>query len=163
MTAPPDPGRRLEEALAEVAAGLRRKRWAPDRFLAREILLALGELALAAEGGASSGEAGPQEQAQAWAARVRTALEPAAEAFAQAVAEELDLAATEHTLAVNPRFLDHPRYDLDYTVLARERLEARLAAADLLGLEPEEALLERVAEADRVLEPYLDARRPPDA
>lgn len=162
MTTPPGPARRLEAALAEIAAGLGRKRWTPDRFLAREILLALGEMALPDDSGAAA-EAEATGLAEGWAARILQALEPAAEAFARAVAEELDLAASEHTLGVNPRFLDHPRYDLDYAVLARERLEARLVAAGLLGLEPEEALLERVAEADRLLEPYLRARRPPEA
>lgn len=157
MTAAPDPAGRLEQALAEIAAGARKKRWVPDRFLAREILLALGELALSGEDPAEDGPAA------AWAVRLRAALEPVAERFTEALREELDLAASEHTLGVDPRFLDHPRYDLDYAVLARERLEARLVAADLLGFEPDEALLERVAEADRLLEPYLRGRPGPPA
>lgn len=143
-----DPGphvRDIEGVLAELSALARRRGGAPDRHHARGALLALGRLALA-EG---------EEAAAPWVERLAGALAPFAEAFERAVHEELALAADEHVRGVDPRYLDHPRYDLGYAVLARERLEERLVAADLLGVEPDEALLERVAGADRLLEPYL--------
>lgn len=118
----------------------------PNRFHARELLVSLGELILA------EGEGVPE------VARVREAVAPFTN-WEKAVAEELSLACTEHVQGVDPRYLDLPNYDFDYLVAARERLEARLTAVDALGLQVAEDLLNRVAEADRVVEPYLREQR----
>jgi hypothetical protein len=56
----------------------------------------------------------------------------------------------------DPRYLDHPKYDLVYTVEARERLEARLVVAEKLGLPADEAMLEAVERADGLLQSRLD-------
>lgn len=135
----------IEENLAELKQRATKKQQ-PNRFHARELLVALGELILA------EGEELPEIE------RVRTALAPF-EHWDKAVAEELSLACTEHIQGVDPRYLDLPNYDFEYLVGARERLEARLTAADALGLPVSEDLLNRVAEADRVVEPYLREQR----
>ena len=134
----------VNEALTELRRRVKAEEGL-DRFLARAILVPLGELELADPGAGS-------ELARA----VREAAEPASEAWAAALDSELQLAATEHVRSVDPRYLDKPIYDFDYTVAARERLEARFAASGLLGHEVDEGLLDRVAEADRVLAPYLE-------
>jgi hypothetical protein len=144
MTQTDEPRRMLREALADLRTLARRKS-RPTRYEARAVLVGLGLLVLA------EGEAAARE----WLGELTVARAPFEEAFARAAAEELSLAAAEHVRSVDPRFLDHPRYDLAYTVAARERLEARLIAAVLLELEVGEALLEQVAGADRLLEPLL--------
>ncbi|MCA8981464.1 MAG: hypothetical protein KDC14_15650 [Planctomycetes bacterium] len=135
----------IEENLADLHR-LARKKQQPNRFHARELLTALGELILA------EGEGLPEVEL------VRAAVTPF-EHWEKAVAEELSLACTEHIQGVDPRYLDLPNYDFEYLVAARERLEARLTAVDALGLEVSEDLLNRVAEADRVVEPYLREQR----
>jgi hypothetical protein len=60
--------------------------------------------------------------------------------------------------SADPRFLSHPSYDFDYTLLARERLEARLVAAEALGHPPRAELLARMRRADALLAPYLRSR-----
>ena len=90
--------------------------------------------------------------------RIETCVRPFSEVWAQAVDAELRMACEEHCRSVDPRYLKLPNYDFDYTVAARERLEARLVAANALGLEPPEELLDRVARADEVLEPFLQER-----
>ena len=122
------------------------KKRQPNRFHARELLTALGELILA------EGTEVPEVE------QVRVAVNPFDD-WEKAVAEEMSLACTEHVQGVDPRFLDHPRFDFDYLVAARERLEARFAAIEALGLQTSEDLLNRVAEADRVAEPYLRQQR----
>ena len=72
-----------------------------------------------------------------------------------AIAEELTLACTEHVRSCDPKYLGLPKYDFPYTVAARHRLEARLRAAAELDMPADEALLEQVARADDILEPYL--------
>ena len=135
----------IDENLTELKQLAKQKR-EPNRLHARDLLTALGALVL--EEGADAPEV----------ARVRTAVEPF-ERWEKAVAEELSLACTEHVQSVDARFLDLPNYDFDYLVSARERLEARLVAVEALGLATPEDLLNRVAEADRVVEPYLRDRR----
>jgi hypothetical protein len=135
--------------IAENLADLKQraaKRGQPNRFHARELLTALGELVLA------ENETIPEVE------QVRAAVAPF-DNWEKAVAEEMSLACTEHVQGVDPRFLDHPRFDFDYLVAARERLEARFAALEVLGLQTSEDLLNRVAEADRVAEPYLRQQR----
>ena len=135
----------IDENLTELKQLGKQKR-EPNRLHARDLLIALGALVL--EEGADVPEL----------ARVRAAVEPF-EHWEKAVAEELSLACTEHVQSVDARFLDLPNYDFDYLVSARERLEARLVAVEALGLATPEDLLNRVAEADRVVEPYLRDRR----
>lgn len=135
----------IDENLTELKQLAKQKR-EPNRLHARDLLTALGALVL--EEGADVPEL----------ARVRAAVEPF-EHWEKAVAEELSLACTEHVQSVDARFLDLPNYDFDYLVSARERLEARLVAVEALGLATPEDLLNRVAEADRVVEPYLRDRR----
>lgn len=94
------------------------------------------------------------------AARVQAAVEPFGDAWTDAVDAELRMACTEHIQSVDPRYLDLPNYDFAYTMAARERLEARLAASGLLGYAPPEDLLDRVAKADATLAPYLERSRP---
>ena len=67
------------------------------------------------------------------------------------MAEELQLAASEHVHAVDPRWLNHPRYDMSYTLAARKRLEARILAAEALGTPLDGALAEAVRHADGLL------------
>ena len=121
---------------------------APSRFVARDLLLALGEVAL--DGDPASVESD--------VAALRTALEPVDDAWRKSLGQEMELACTEHVQAIDPRYLDHPRYDFQYTVQARQRLEMRFSALDLLGVEVDEALLGQVARADAILEPYLQGK-----
>lgn len=140
----------LEASLAELAAAVRKKR-KPSRFHARAVLVALGHRILA----------GDRDLTAAAVARVKDLVQERIADWELAVREELELAAAEFVRSVDPRFLSLPKYDFAYTVAARERLEARLAAADQLGIAVEESLLEQVADADERLAPYLgrDGRR----
>lgn len=137
----------LESAVQRIEQLAKRKR-RPTRFEARELLLALGALLLEDRGSETTA---PRE-------RLARALRKEAEAWEAAVNEELQLAGMEHIQGVDPRHLDHPRYDFEYTIEARRRLEMRLVALDALGLEAPEDLLARVARADAMLEPYLRAQ-----
>jgi len=122
----------------------------PDRLLARQALVALGRIALA-EDDASAGT-------------LVKSLQEACAAFEQrwedAVNSEVSLAVNEHVQGVDPHYLDTPEYDFAYTIAARERLEARLRAVDLLGHAVDESLLDQIADADALLAPYLDGTRP---
>ena len=119
----------------------------PSRHEARAILVPLGTAL--AEGG---------EGTKARIARLRAAVERLRESWEAAVHEELSLACAEHVQAVDPRYLGLSDYDFDYTVEARARLQARLRAAEALGIEAPRALWLRVEEADAILEDYLRAR-----
>lgn len=140
----------LDAAIAELATALRRKR-TPSRYHAREILIALGQRLLA----------GDETRAASASERIADVVRARSAEWERAVLEELDLACTEFVLSVDPRYLSHPRYDFAYTITARERLEARLVAADRLGIVPGEGLLERVVQADLALEPHLRRRDGP--
>lgn len=124
----------------------------PDRQIVRFAFLALGQVALQ-EG---SGEAKPL------AAELKAAGEAHEDRWAEAVDSEMTLAVAEHVGGVDPRFLDMPTYDFNYTVTARERLEARLQAMEVLGYEVSEELLDQVSEADERLAPYLAKRAAED-
>jgi hypothetical protein len=123
-----------------------------DRVHARAVLLAIGERVLAEDA------AGAQEIGK----RVLQITSPRAEDWHSAVRDEILMAATEHVRSVDPRFLSRPDYDLHYTVEARASLEARLRAAELLGIEVSPSLLDRIAAADRLLAPRLGSEPPPD-
>jgi len=134
-----------------LAAALSRSRDArargatPTRHEVRDLLLRLGETIL--EGRADEVQAGLEE--------VRGWLRAAPAAWRGAIDGELSMAVTEHVRSVDPRWLDHPRYDLAYTVEARHLLEARVRAAEALGVEVPDALLAAMARADAVLAPRL--------
>jgi hypothetical protein len=137
----------LELALSELEATLRRRK-APTRHHARAMLLAIGNRLLAGE----------SEKLVSALQRLRDLAPEEAERWQKAVADELLLACTEFIQSVDPRWLDHPRYDFHYTIAARADLEARLRAAEELDLQPAEDLLDRVAKADALLEPHLRRR-----
>ena len=137
----------LQEALALLEQSVRRRQ-RPSRFHARAILLALGQRLL-------GGQAVPEHLVL----RLDAVLGPQGRVpWAEAVHEELLLAATEHVRAVDPRYLSRRDYDFAYTVAARADLEARLRAAEELGLPAGEELLDRVVRADEILQPYLENR-----
>ncbi|HIE94502.1 MAG TPA: hypothetical protein EYQ83_17180 [Acidobacteria bacterium] len=136
------------EMTRSIEQAMQKKVKAPSRFVARELLLALGELALAERVG----------EVEAELAALRVRLEPVAEDWKKALGQEMELSCTEHVQAIDPRYLDHPRYDFDYTVQARQRLEMRFNALDLLGVDADEVLLAQVARADAILEPYLQRK-----
>jgi len=147
-------GNPRRDPLHELALACRPKQRI-DRLHAREVLLAIGERAL--------GEDFPG--AEELARRVAEITSPRAEDWQAAVRDEILMASTEHVRSVDPRFLSRPDYDLAYTVEARATLEARLRAAEILGIELAPGLLDRVAAADRLLEPFLSdkpAQRPRD-
>ena len=137
----------FEQAVRALAKAARSKN-PPSHRHARDILLLLGAAVLA------EGEDAQEERLAAIDGAVGERREP----WLRAVEHELAMACNEHVQSVDPRYLDHPRYDFAYTIAARERLEARLAAASVMGIEVSEEALERVAQADRSLAPYLRER-----
>lgn len=145
MSAPPDADEALEKALRHLA-DLRRRERRPERRDVREVLVGLGELLLRGEPSAASRLEEARPLLVGW------------RAGAEAVASELALACAEHVHSVDPRYLELPGYDLDYTLAARERLRARTSAAGALGIPVPPALERAVAEADGRLEAFL-ARR----
>ncbi len=147
----------LSEVLAEVEAWVGRNK-APTRHHARGVLIGLGGVLL---------EDRAEAEADAFA-RVAVWIERKPDAWREAFAGEISMAATEHVRSADPRWLGNPKYDLAYTVEARHRLEARLACAEHLGIEVAEDLLEAVARADALLAPYLsgtgaDGAGPPES
>ena len=141
----------VDRALAELAGLAERpgRGRAPHRYHARALLIPLGELLIAAEGE-------PADELRARLEEARKLHERLGRGWEAAVANELELACAEHIHSVDPRFLDHPDYDWDYTLEARRLLTARLVAARELGLETPQKLLERVEEADRRLDRHLE-------
>jgi hypothetical protein len=134
----------LETALRSLEeAG--RKGWIPSHYLAREVLLALGRWIR--EHGAAP--------ADPWVGRAREAGRALGGGWTQAVAAELSMACAEFAQSVDPRYLDLPDYDLDYTLEARARLEDRLVAARELGSRPADREAEIVGMADQVLAAHL--------
>jgi hypothetical protein len=141
-----DPRDELERALAQLAGWIDERK-KPTRHQARALLVALGRWI---RHGAPSGD-----QVSAVRDRLRAIVHPLAEGWEAAVLDELILACTEHIRSVDPRYLDHPRYDFAYPIEARERLESRLVAAAALGMSPSPELLARVTRADELLRPYV--------
>lgn len=138
----------LEAALAALEA-LARSMGTLTRHDVRPILLGIGESlpsAVAADVDAC------RERFSALPLAFRTAWEAA-------VRDELAMACTEHIRSVDPRYLDHPAYDLRYTVEARRALEDRLRAAGITGVPLDEALSSAVHRADALLESRLSRDR----
>lgn len=134
----------LDAALKQVAVALAASR-VPSRLEARTVLVAIGSEILA----------GRDAVAEPALARVREWISAAPVEWRAAIASEIEMAATEHVRAVDPRWLSHPRYDLAYTLAARERLEARLVAAEGLGVDVQESVLQAIERADGLLAPLL--------
>jgi len=128
---------------------LARKERAPTRQDVRPLLIHLGELL--------QGAADPELEARL--KRLREALAPIREEWAAVVEQEMQLACAEHIQGVDPRHLDHPRFDFAYVEAARLRLEQRMRALPALGLALAQEWIDRVRQADIALEPYLRARR----
>jgi hypothetical protein len=120
---------------------------APEPRHARRLLVALGLAAIEAEG------AWPAELA----GRVNARLAARREAWERAIARDLELAVWEFDTSVDPRYLPRPDYDHGYTREARERIDARLVALDLLDLDFPESLGEKLSAADARYEPYAGA------
>ena len=132
----------LDRALAQLEA-LAARGGRPSRYDARELLLALGASPVAGAGVRARIEALPPAFLEVWEAAVR---------------DELSMAGTEHVRSVDPRYLDRPGYDFEYTIEARERLEARLRGAEQLGIRTEESLAAAIRRADELLRAQLERR-----
>ena len=131
----------------------------PNRFQVRALLLSLGTALL-------DEEQAPTTVVPEVVERVRALIAAYEDAWRTAVHDELALAVTEHVRSCDPSYLRLPNYDFPYTVEARERLEARLRAADELGLAADGLLLDQIEGADGILAPFLasrnsDTRLPP--
>jgi hypothetical protein len=133
----------LRAALESLRTSAQKSR-APTRHQARDLLLALGA-ALRAD---------DEVEIDAASTALRS-LEASSSSFRDrwraAIADEITLACTEHVRSVDPRYLEHPQYDWEYTIAARERLELRLRAAAKLGFPAAAAQLAQVARADALL------------
>ena len=135
----------LEDALAGIEA-LEKERRPPSRHHARPLLVGLGQLLLS----------GTPNEAESVKRKLQRLPPAVAEAWPAAVADEMAMAATEYVRSVDPRYLDHEKYDWDYTLEARERLADRLRAVRFLGIELEPSILAGIERADR----GVAARRP---
>ena len=144
-----NPAPDLERAFAEIEACIASGK-ALTRHHARPVLICLGEQLLAGETASA---------AQSFR-RCRDLTSKAPGTWGSAVRDELLMASTEHVRSVDPRWLDHPTYDFEYTVAARAALEARLRAARDLGFELSPDLEANVARADGILAQHLARRRP---
>ncbi|MSR62002.1 MAG: hypothetical protein EXS08_06115, partial [Planctomycetes bacterium] len=122
----------------------------PSHYVARRLLLALGQ-ALREERGGSS----------AWVARAQAASEAAGPTWRTEVQGELSLACGEFAQCVDPRYLALPTYDLEYTRAARLRLGDRLRAALELGFTLSERETDVLDLADRVLATFEQNRAEP--
>jgi len=122
------------------------KRKNVDHHLVRAILVPLGSLI----------EAG--EDVDAELERLGGLIEPRKQLWEQALQFELKLAVSEHVLSVDLRYLTRHNYDFDYTLRARERLQARLTAADALDTPVPASVIKQILQADAILEPFLRSR-----
>lgn len=130
----------LDQAIRSLEE-LARKKTAPSHYVARHVLLALGQVLRAEAPGSCV----------ALLERARAAGRAAGAAWDQAVQTELTLACGEFAQSLDPRYLGLPDYDLDYTRSARLRLADRLRAASALGYELTPREQEVLELADRVL------------
>lgn len=116
---------------------------APSHYLARHLLLALGEAL-------REGYAPALEHLE----RARQVGAAAGAGWAEAVQTELSLACAEFAQSVDPRYLTLPNYDHQYTLAARARLQDRLSAARALGFAQSTRDQEILTLADQVLEAH---------
>jgi hypothetical protein len=135
----------LKSAIDALDQGAK-KRKLVDHHAVRGILVPLGSLLLEGEDVTREVE------------RIQRIAVELKEKWRNALEFELKLAVSEHVLSVDLRYLSLPDYDFDYTVQARERLEARLLAAEVLGFPASDDHLARVQQADATLEPFLRSR-----
>ncbi len=146
--------RDLEEAVVSLEQLARAGR-KPSHYVGRHVLLTLGQ-ALRTE---------PAEACAPWLERIRAAGREAGAAWGEALQDELTLACGEFAQCLDPRFLNLPGYDFEYTSAARLRLGDRLKAAQLLGVAPSPREAEVLELADRVwatLEERRRDARPPE-
>lgn len=139
--------REVEAALANLEE-LARRGHAPSHYVARHLLLALGQAL----------REGPPESYAAVVARARSAGEAAGPGWSEAVAAELGLACGEFAQCLDPRFLSLPNYDVEYTRAARARLEDRLGAARELGFRLSPRETDMLALADQVFAAFCAER-----
>ncbi|MFT5050689.1 MAG: hypothetical protein ACI8QZ_002091 [Chlamydiales bacterium] len=125
-----------------------------DRPLLRRMLLLLGELLETDPGGADdlSTELGED------LATMRKCITQLGSRWDSTLVGEMQLACTEHIQGVDARYMSHPRFDFEYVVEARQRLEMRLSALEALGQPVDEELMQRVAQADQRLADALRER-----
>ncbi|MFT7670590.1 MAG: hypothetical protein ACI8X5_003300 [Planctomycetota bacterium] len=140
-----DPSQDIKDVIEELKRRSKSKE-IPDRQLVRVALLALGRVK----------ESDGEPEAALLSSEILEAAEPHEERWTEALESELALAVAEHVASVDPKFLEMPIYDFKYTVAARERLELRLQAMELLRSTVPESLLEQIASADERLLPYLE-------
>jgi len=76
---------------------------------------------------------------------------PLESSWIAALRDEMSMACTEYVRSVDPRYLNHPQYDLAYTLDARLQLEARWRASIYLGQPPDAASTAAVERADALL------------
>lgn len=138
----------VEAALANLEE-LGRKGHAPSHYVARHVLLALGKVL----------ETRAEADSAPLVARARAAGANAGPAWAEAVDAELSMACGEFAQSLDPRYLDLPNYDLDYTRASRARLEDRLRAASALGFSLSPRETDVLALADQVLGTYIERRK----
>jgi hypothetical protein len=112
-------------ALAAIEA-LEKRRGRPTRHDARPVLLELGRLL--GEGDGMRAEEAKRRIAGLPPGSRRAGRWPSG--------TRSRMAATEYTLSLDPRYLDHPKYDWEYTLEARRRLAWRLEAVRFLGIRP---------------------------
>jgi hypothetical protein len=138
----------LELALAALEA-LAAQKGPLTRHDVRPVLIEIGSALREAAG--ADGEASH--------ARFLTLGEGFRQAWEGAVRDELAMACTEHIRSVDPRYLEHPDYDLAYTLEARRLLDARLRGAEVTGVVLDDVLSAGIRRADSL----LDGRRAKDS
>jgi len=131
----------LDAAIRDIET-LAGRRGRPTRHDARALLLALG----------GALEANLRADAEKAKGRIKALPADFLERWEQALRDELSMASTEYTRSVDPRYLDDPSYDFEYTIQARRRLGMRLSAAEFLGLPADETLVSGMRRADALLE-----------
>lgn len=125
-----------------------------DRPLLRRLLLSLGGLLETDPGG--DGDLSADIAGEI--AVARTCVAQLGPRWDTTLVGEMQLACTEHIQGVDPRYMSHPRFDFEYVVEARQRLEMRLSALEALVQPVDEELMTRVAQADQRLADALRER-----
>jgi len=134
------------EATIRAVEALAPRRASVTRHDVRPILLSIGGSLLA----------GRSEEIGDAADRLRALPGALRESWDAAVRDELSMACTEYVRSVDPRFVNHPQYDLAYALEARFQLEARWRACAYLEPAQVEASTAAVARADAILEGRRD-------